>query len=135
VSAVERLRRLLPAVWAGGLLCVAFIAAPAPFAMLAVADAGRVVGRIFAHEAATSLVLALLVVLTERRNGFNTNVMLALGAMFCTVAGYYALLPVMQAARAGQGALSAGQLHAISVALFAVKGLLVLALAWRATRL
>ena len=34
-------------------------------------------------------------------------------------------------ARAGQGPLSFGQLHAVSAAFFVVKGLLVLLLAWR----
>ena len=41
------LRRLLPGVWAGVLLCAALIATPAPFAVLGQADAGRVVSRIF----------------------------------------------------------------------------------------
>jgi hypothetical protein len=42
--------------------------------------------------------------------------------------------PQMAAARAGQGALSFGQLHAISAAFFAAKIALVAALAWRASR-
>ena len=50
------------------------------------------------------------------------------------MAGYYALLPQMEAARGGQGALSFGQLHAVSAAFYGVKVLLVLALVWRATR-
>jgi hypothetical protein len=52
--------------------------------------------------------------------------------VFCTVAGYFALQPMMAAARAGEGPLSFGQLHAVSAAFYAVKLLLVLALAWRA---
>jgi hypothetical protein len=40
---------------------------------------------------------------------------------------------MMEAARAGQGALSFGMLHAISAGFFLLKGLLVLALAWRLT--
>ena len=42
---VDRWRRLLPGLWAGWLLCVAGLATPAPFALLAQADAGRVVSR------------------------------------------------------------------------------------------
>ena len=42
--------------------------------------------------------------------------LLALGTVFCTVAGYYALAPLMAAARAGQGSLSFAQLHGISLA-------------------
>jgi len=58
--------------------------------------------------------------------------MLALGALFCTVAGYFALQPMMAAARAGQGPLSFGQLHAVSAVFYGLKLLLVLVLAWRA---
>ena len=38
---------------------------------------------------------------------------------------------MMEAARAGQGPVSFGTLHAVSGGLFVLKGLLVLALAWR----
>lgn len=138
----DRLRRLIPGLWAGVLLCIALIATPAPFATLATADAGRVVARIFAQEAPLSLVLAVLVVLLERRvassrpgaPAMHAGVLLALGALFCTVAGYYGLQPMMAAARQGQGALSFGQLHAISFGLFGAKMLMVLALAVRALR-
>jgi Domain of unknown function (DUF4149) len=140
---VDRWRALLPGLWAGGLLCVALLATPAPFALLAQADAGRVVGRMLAHEAAASLFLGVVLLVLERvaarrasANGsgreFSLGMGLALGALFCTVAGYYALQPMMAAARAGQGALSFGQLHAISAGFFVVKASLVLALAWRA---
>ena len=57
---------------------------------------------------------------------------LALGAVFCTVLGYFAVQTQMPAARLGQGALSFGQLHAVSALFFGVKGVLVLSLAWRA---
>ena len=59
--------------------------------------------------------------------------MLALGALFCTVAGYFALQPMMAAARAGEGGLSFGALHALSAGFYAVKTALVVALAWRLT--
>ena len=141
----ERFRRLLPAVWAGLLLCVALIATPAPFATLPVADAGRVVGRIFGQEAWVSLALAFWLIAAERRRAreaaeaqagsvLSTELLLLFGAVFCTVAGYFGLQPLMPAARSGAGPLSFGQLHATSVLLFGVKTLLVLALAWRAAR-
>ena len=44
------------------------------------------------------------------------------------------VLPMMAAARAGQGSLSFGALHGLSAGFFGLKGLLVLALAWRLTR-
>jgi hypothetical protein len=71
-----------------------------------------------------------------RRAGsvFSANILLLLGTLFCTVAGYFAVQPMMEAARAGQGTVSFGMLHAISAGFFALKGLLVLALAWRLSR-
>jgi hypothetical protein len=140
-----RLRVVLPGLWAGLLLCVAALATPAPFALLERADAGRVVGRMLAQEAYTSLALGVLVLLLERSvarraaadgagSQFSAGMVLALGALFCTVAGYFAVQPIMAAARAGQGPLSFGQLHAVSAAFFVVKTLLVLALAWIAAR-
>ena len=137
--AMLRWRALLSGLWAGMLLCVAGIATPAPFALLAVADAGRVAGRILGQEAYLSLALGLVLVLLERRiardapRQFSSGLVLALGTLFCTVAGYFALQPMMAAARAGQGALSFGQLHAISAVFYGIKVLLVLALAWRST--
>jgi hypothetical protein len=141
----QRLRLLLPALWAGVLLCIALIATPVPFATLAPADAGRVVGRIFAQEASMSLALGMVLLLMERQAAqheadkgrgsvFSTDMLLALGTLFCTVAGYFALQPMMAMARAGQGSSSFALLHGVSLGLFALKGLLVLALAWRRTR-
>ena len=135
-------QRLLPGLWAGLLLGVALLATPAPFATLLPSDAGRVVARVLAQEAYTSLGVGIAVLVIERvlaRRGaaagasqFSVGMVLALLALFCTVAGYFALQPLMAAARAGQGPLSFGQLHAASAAFFVVKGLAVLALAWRA---
>jgi len=143
---LERLRRLLPGLWAGMLLCVAGLATPAPFATLASAEAGKVVGHIFAREAALSLLLAVAVLLLERQRAavwsaeqeryvprLSTEMLLALGGVFCTVAGYYALQPMMAQAKAGQATpLSFGQLHALSFGLFGLKMVLASALAWRA---
>lgn len=142
---LERWRRVLPGLWAGVLLCVALIAAPAPFATLPPVDAGRVVARIFMQEAWLSLGAALLLLFMERRRArdaaedgsglvLNTEMLLLMGAVFCTVAGYFGIQPLLPAARAGQGAFSFGQLHAASAAFFALKAGLVLVLAWRATR-
>lgn len=138
-----RLRILLPALWVGVLLCIAFIAAPAGFATLPSADAGRVAGRMFMVEAYVSLALALVLFVLERGRArsaaaagrgsvFSVELALLLGTLFCTVAGYFAVQPMMQAARAGQGSVSFGTLHMASASFFGVKALLVLALAWRA---
>jgi hypothetical protein len=137
-----RLRRMLPPAWAGVLLCIALIAAPTPFAMLVPSDAGRVVGRIFAQEAYLSLGLALVLFLMERRAAraeaargrgsvLNANMLLLLGTLFCTVAGYFAVEPMMAAARAGRGGPSFAVLHGVSAGFFGLKTLLVCGLAWR----
>ena len=131
-------------VWAGVLLCLGAIAAPSAFATLASGDAGRAAGRMFEIEAYLSLAVALLLFVIERqrsRDGaaagagsvLSANLVLLLGTLFCTVAGYFATQPMMAAARAGQGSLSFAALHAVSGGLFVLKGLLVLALAWRLT--
>ena len=130
----SRVAAVLAGLWAGMLLCIALVATPATFAMLFPADAGRVVGRIFSVEAYTSLTLALVLITLERRRSeqaMSATVMLLLGAAFCTVAGYFAVQPMMAGARAGQGSLSFGTLHAISLGFFALKGFLVLGVAWR----
>jgi hypothetical protein len=66
-------------------------------------------------------------------SALGTNTLLIFGALFCTVAGHFAVQPMLVAARAGQGILSFGALHGISVAFFAAKGLMLLWLAWRLT--
>ena len=55
-------------------------------------------------------------------------------ALFCTIAGYYGLQPLMADARAGVGVASFAALHGVSLAFFGVKGLAVLALAWISLR-
>ncbi len=141
----HRLAALLAGVWAGILACIGALAAPAAFAMLARPDAGRFVSRMFEQEAYLSLALAVVLLIIERGRRtdqpgdagqpslFSVNLMLLLGTLFCTVAGHFAVLPMMDAARAGQGSLSFGALHGISAGFFVLKGLLVLALAWRLT--
>lgn len=130
-------------LWAGVLLAIALIGAPAGFAVLAErADAGRVAGQMFVREAYLSLALAVVLFILERGRArraaeagegsvLNAEMLLLAGALFCTVAGYFALQPMMAAARAGQGALSFGALHAISTVFYGLKTLLVLVLAWR----
>jgi len=129
-------------LWAGVLLGIGLIGAPAAFATVLPATAGRAVGRMFAQEAYLSLALALLMCLLLRRRSqgetqpgavFSVNLMLALGALFCTVAGYFGIQPTMAAARAGESAVSFGTLHLLSASFFALKAVLVTALAWRLT--
>ena len=122
------------------------IAAPSAFATLAAADAGRFAGRMFAQEAYVSLGVAMLLFVVERQRSrdaaaagtgsvLSANIVLLFGTLFCTVGGYFAVQPMLDAARTGQGTVSFAALHAVSAGLFALKGLLVLALAWRLTAL
>ena len=138
-----RIAALLAGLWAGILLCIGAIAAPAAFATLARPDAGRFVGRVFEVEAYLSLAAAVLLFGIERWRSrqepsagsvFSVNLMLVLGTLFCTVAGHFAVQPLMAAARAGQGAVSFAALHAVSAGFLVVKSLLVVALAWRLSR-
>lgn len=141
----SRVAAWLAGLWAGGLLVIGGMAAPAAFAVTTPEVAGRIAGRLFAQEAHIGLGLAAALVLLLRHHArrladrqagsfFSPELMLVLGAVFCTVAGYFALQPLMAAARAGQGSWSFGQLHGVSAVFFGLKGLLVLALAWRLTR-
>ena len=143
---IARLQSLLAALWGGLLLCVAFVAAPSAFAVLDRANAGLFVGRMFAVEAQISLAAALILILLERRvardaadagapgDVFSAKLMLPAVALFCTIAGYYGLQPLMADAKAGVGVASFGALHGASLAFFGVKGLAVLALAWISQR-
>ncbi len=138
-----RLQALLAALWGGLLLCVALVAAPSAFAVLERAQAGLVVAHLFAIEAQLSLVAALVLMLIERRLTRDAEaarpvmslaLLLPALAMFCTVAGYYALQPLMAEARLGAGVASFATLHGASLGLFAIKGIAVLVLAWRLSR-
>lgn len=140
----ERLRRLLPGVWLGWLLTLGAVVAPSLFVVLDRPLAGRVVGHLLALEAQASLLLSVVLILLDRaraaRRGagggprISGELMLVLATLFCTVLGHYALLPMLQAARAGQGAWSFAALHGLSAGFFVLKAVLVAALAWRASR-
>jgi len=142
LQAGARWASAIAAAWAGVLLAIAVIAAPAAFATLPSPTAGRVVGRILAQEAYLALALALLLLFIEQRRArqraeagtgsvMSLATVLLLGTMFCTVAGYFAVQPLMAEARLGRGSWSFGALHAVSGSFYALKTLLVLALVWR----
>jgi Domain of unknown function (DUF4149) len=140
----QRLRRVLPGVWAGLLLGIALVAAPAAFSVLPGADAGRIVSRLFIREAWLSLAVAAALLMLERGRADHStpregaarfgNVRLLWATMVCTLLGYFGVQALLPAARAGQGMFSFAQLHGFSVVCYALKTLLVLLLAWRATR-
>lgn len=140
-----RLRGWLSGLAAGMVLTIGAVAAPSLFALLERAQAGLVAGRLFAVEAHVSLGLSVMLLLIERRlaarraargagSRFSWELGLVLGVLFSTVAGYFALQPLMAQARAGAGPYGFAQLHAASSAFFALKGVLWCVLAWRCAR-
>lgn len=141
-----KLQALLAALWGGFLLCIAFVATPSAFAVLERAQAGAFVARVFAIEAQVSLALGLVLMMIERRltrdaneagqtvPQFSMRLLLPVIALFCTIAGYYGLQPLMAEARTGTRVASFAALHGLSLAFFGVKGLAVLGLAWISQR-
>lgn len=141
----RRLAAVAAALWAGLILGIGLIAAPAAFAALQRSVAGAVVGRMFAHEAYIGLAFSALLLWAVRRvarsdaaagrgSQFSLSLVLVLIALFCTVFGHFGLQPMMVAARAGEGALSFAALHGVSVALFGLKGLVLGVLSWGLAR-
>ena len=132
----------LAAAWVGVMAGVGAVAAPVLFSVLPRPEAGLAAARLFSVEAMVGIALGALLALiglqlgrdcAERGQGsrFGAELLLALAALFCIVAGHYALLPMIEAARAGQGTLSFGALHAIATALFVARIGVVGVLAWR----
>jgi hypothetical protein len=136
---MHRIAVCVAGLWAGVLLGVGLIGAPAGFAVAPSEIAGRSAGRMFAIEAYASLAIAALLLLALRSlksarpstSTIDANILLVLGTLFCTIAGYFVLQPMMVAARAGEGSLSFGALHGLAAAFFAVKALSTVWLTWR----
>lgn len=140
----ERIAAWMAGLWAGILWGVALIGAPAGFATTTVETAGRAAGRMFAQEAYLSLGLAVVLFILCRRAArraaeegtgsvLSADMLLVMGTLFCTVAGYFAIQPMMAAAKAGTSAASFGVLHGISTGFYGLKAVLVSVLAWRLT--
>lgn len=137
---LARARALLAALWAGELLTVAWLAAPNAFATLERTQAGLYVGRLFEMDARIALAAGVLLVMMERRlhrdgqssgSAMGWALVLPLVALFLTVLGYYGLQPLMESAKQGQGSWTFLQLHAVSMALFGLRMVAVVVLAWR----
>jgi hypothetical protein len=130
----------LAGVWCGLVGALGFIAAPLLFATLPRGDAGRVAARLFAFDAALGLalggVLLVLALQEGKRNlvaggsRFSAEMVLALTALFCIVAGHYAIEPMLAAAGRGEGP-SFAVLHGVASVFFAAKFVAVGVLAWR----
>ena len=136
------IRNLTAALWLGLIATLGGVVAPLLFSVLERTQAGALAGQLFRIEAHVALALGVVLLIIERRfaaqrplmgavSRLSAELLLVLGALFCTVLGFFALQPLMAAARAGQGSWTFGQLHAASSGLFLLKGVCLLALVWR----
>ncbi len=133
----------LAGLWAGAIAATGFIAAPTLFAVLPRADAGRVAARLFEIDAYVGLAAGVVLLMLAMRGAdamrpagssrFSVELMLVLGALFCIVAGHFALEPMIDAARRGEDGPSFAMLHGVGSIFFVVKFVAVAALAWRLT--
>ena len=141
---VRRAACWLAGAWAGLIAGVGFVAAPALFATLPRGDAGRVAAQLLKVDAtigicvgAVLLVLCLQLARVDSANRvssrLSTEMLLVLGALFAIVAGHYAIQPMIELARRGEGGPSFAVLHAVASAFFFLKFAAVAALAWRLT--
>ncbi|MGY0193669.1 DUF4149 domain-containing protein [Leptothrix sp. BB-4] len=141
---LARFAKLLAALWLGLVVTLGGVTAPVAFQVLERPLAGQLAGACFRIEAQLSLGLAMLLFMVHRKlaqqraeagegSRISTELLLVLGALFCTVLGYFALQPMMASARAGQGMYSFGTLHGASSLLYLAKGVMLLALVWRGT--
>lgn len=132
---------LISSVWAGMLLTVGGLAAPALFQVLDRVQAGTGAGRIFTLEARVSLLLGLAMLvlswLSSRSPVGRANLVCLLLVIGLTAVGHFGLHPLIQAVKTGQPLpepfmqLTFAQLHGASSALFALKTVLVVVLSWR----
>jgi hypothetical protein len=143
MAALRRVAAWLAGAWAGLIAAIGFVVAPLVFATLPRADAGRVAARLFALDAtigvcagALLLLLAFQLARQAAEHGasrFSTDMLLVLVALFCIIAGHYAIQPMMEARLRGEGGSSFAVLHGVASAFFLVKFLAVAVLAWRLT--
>jgi Domain of unknown function (DUF4149) len=140
-ATLARLAGWLAGVWAGLMAGIGLVAAPTLFAALPGGDAGRLATRLFSIDASLGVCFgAALTIIgaqlgrerAERGTGsrFGRELLLALAALLCLVLGYYAVLPMMEAALAGAGTLSFAALHAIASTFFIARLAIVATLAW-----
>ena len=133
----------LAGLWAGAVAAIGFVAAPTLFSVLPRADAGRVAARLFEIDAYIGLAAGVALLMLAMRGSdamrpagssrFSVELMLVLGAIFCIVAGQFAVQPMIESARRGEGGPSFAVLHGVASAFFVLKFVLVAALAWRLT--
>lgn len=144
----HRLFRLLTVLWAGSQWTVGYLVAPVLFATLDRVSAGRVAGRLFYLEAILGVVCGvLLLALGNQMVGrgdmaYRRLRWPLLAMLLCTILGYFAIEPFMNALRTtaeaggtdvGHSVYAArfGLLHAASSGFYGLESVFALVLVWR----
>jgi hypothetical protein len=144
----HRLFRLLAVIWAGSQWTIGYLVAPLLFATVDRVTAGHLAGRLFYAEAILGVVCGVLLLVLGNQmigrgdSGYRRLRWPLLLMLLCTVLGYFALAPFMNALRTtaeaagtdvGHTAYAArfGMLHAVSTAFYGIQSLLALVLVWR----
>jgi hypothetical protein len=132
---MPRIGHVLLTLWAGGLWTICGVAAPTAFALLTRADAGAIVGRLFAIAAAAGAVigLALLALIGASTRRRSIQITIAIAAL-APVLSEVALGPLMRGARLNGDLRMFGILHGLAAALFLSACLCTLILVWKLNR-
>jgi hypothetical protein len=127
--------KLIQTVWVGALWSVGYIAAPALFAHLDPATAGRVAGELFTVVAWLSMVCGVSLMLAMRgttRSGGEARLRNRLIPLMMTLVGSseWIVRPLMEAARLPDGTPGAGfgMWHGVSALLYLAASLLAILL-------
>lgn len=146
----QRLFNLLSTIWVGSLLTTGYLVAPTLFALLAQTDAGNVAASLFRKQAYISVICGVLLLLFVNREmriqsagetpqaivqALRRARRVIVAMVLCTLIGYFALQPWMNALRLaaqsagtdiGHSAFKAqfGALHGVSMVFYLVESLL-----------
>ncbi|WP_374585232.1 DUF4149 domain-containing protein [Pseudoduganella sp.] len=135
--ALDKVRLLVAALWAGSLWAVGYLVAPTLFATLDRQLAGQIAGSMFHSMALLSLgcgaAMGVLLFFgtrawTPKRR--RTVLLIVVAMVMCTVASHFGLQPLMAAAKAANDG-SFGKLHGISSTIYLVQSLLAGWLLWK----
>ncbi|HTJ93496.1 MAG TPA: DUF4149 domain-containing protein [Pararobbsia sp.] len=147
----QRLFNLLSTIWVGSLLTTGYLVAPTLFALLPETDAGNVAASLFQKQAYVSVICGVLLLLIANRvlrvrasdvsrdaasaHALRRARRVIVAMVLCTLIGYFALQPWMNALRvAAQSAgtdishsafkAKFGALHGVSMLFYLVESLL-----------
>lgn len=137
---LQQLAATLAALWAGIMIGVGYVCAPVVFQMLPEQRklAGSIAGQTFTVTAYITLFLGVAILLlvkkANKKAGFytpNAPMILVLAALFLAIVGQFVIHPqVAQARDFGNPNLSFSTLHVISISIFMIESICVLALNW-----